>query len=385
MIGLRRTIRTPVGFNPDQLQGFSLLPSSASAIAITNKLTGSQFRVWHYLMMVDPFADQTGSGERIYHNIPSSAEIGIAIGCSTRTVEKDMKRLEELGLYTKRVVQWQGYNLTAEQGRQASLAMKTAKAERLASVTPSPRVKSPEPLLDKGGYLAANPVISPGLRLFNRESGKITEALMAEMPVEQGVQLPAILPQTIENNKKADNSVVMDKNFEEEEEVNQGDSTYSVFQELSDEPTGILEEPLPDPITQQEQATAQLLDERQHFDDLRRLGIQINETVRAVMKKFKANVLDAIAHIQQRYNNRERFQNITGAFVKACHDAAKPRPSTLVEVNPPTESQMCQLEQAKASGKLRYFYLAPIGNNERAYIVDTGFETVPWWKFFKCT
>ena len=74
----------------------------------------------------------------------------------------------------------------------------------------------------------------------------------------------------------------------------------------------------------------------------------------------------AIAHIQQRYNNRERFHNITGAFVKACHDAAKPKPSTSVEVNPPTGEQMCQLQQAKASRRLRDFYLAPLGNNEQA-------------------
>ena len=59
------------------------------------------------------------------------------------------------------------------------------------------------------------------------------------------------------------------------------------------EPTGILEEPRPAPITQVQQATVQLLDEREVFDDLRRLGIETNETVRATMKKFKANVPDA--------------------------------------------------------------------------------------------
>jgi len=96
MTKLKRNIRSSQGLT--ESMGFSMLPHSHSAIAITNRLTGSQFRLWHYLMMVDPFADQTRNGEKIYHPIPSPAEIAVAIGASQRTVEKDMKRLEELGL-----------------------------------------------------------------------------------------------------------------------------------------------------------------------------------------------------------------------------------------------------------------------------------------------
>lgn len=391
LIRLKRTIHEPEGFKQEQMQGFSLLPSSASAIAITNRLTGSQFRLWHYLMAIDPFADQTSSGKRIYHSIPSPAEIGVAIGSSTRTVEKDMKRIEELGLYTKRVVEWQGYNLTAEQGKQASRAMKKALAERRAQA-PNLRVKPPEPLQEKGGYLAANSAILPGLRLNNRSLSEIAADKIAVTHIEQEFQPPAILPQTIQTIQiLTDNCVVVDEKFEEEEEVAQGPDISEVsqvllepvFQGPSNEPTGILEEPLSDPIAQAQQSTAQLLDERQNFDRLRRLGVEINETVRAVMKKFKANVSDAIAHIQQRYNNRERFHNITGAFVKACQEGSRRQLSTLIQVNPPTAEQMCQLQQAKASRTLRDFYLAPPGNNEQSFVVDTGFETVPWWKFFE--
>lgn len=66
MTKLKRTTHQPQGFTQEQMQGFSLLSHKASAIAITNRLTGSQFRLWHYLMMIDPFADQSSSGERIY-------------------------------------------------------------------------------------------------------------------------------------------------------------------------------------------------------------------------------------------------------------------------------------------------------------------------------
>lgn len=177
------------------MEGFSLLSHEKSAIAITGRLTGSQFRLWHYLLMIDPFADQTATGERIYHKIPSPIEIGIAIGSSTRTVEKDMRRLEKLKLYTKRVTEWQGYNLTAESGRKVSETMKATKASR---AIPRKQQKSLEPLQDKGGYLAANPAISPEFRLFSRESGYLAGDEMAETVTEQQVQQFCVPDQTIQ-------------------------------------------------------------------------------------------------------------------------------------------------------------------------------------------
>lgn len=220
---LKRTTHKPEGFREEQMQGFSLLSHKASAIAITNRLTGSQFRLWHYLMMIDPFADQTSSGERIYHDIPSPPEIGIAIGSNTRTVEKDMKRLEELGLYTKRVMEWQGYNLTAEQARHASEVLKAAKAER-SSNTPIKQPKTPKPLQNKGGYLAGNPVILPKVRLNSRDSGKITGGEMAETQTGQKVQAPAISPQTFQIfQTSSDLDEEGFKTLNKEKEVSQGD------------------------------------------------------------------------------------------------------------------------------------------------------------------
>ena len=160
MTRLKRNIRSSQGL--PEAMGFSMLPHSHSAIAITNRLTGSQFRLWHYLMMIDPFADQTRNGEKIYHPIPSPSEIAVAIGASQRTVEKDMKRLEELGLYAKRITQWEGYNTTAEAGKAAALSLKNK-----SSVCP-------EPLQEEGGYLTADPAKQPDVALNSRASGYLT-------------------------------------------------------------------------------------------------------------------------------------------------------------------------------------------------------------------
>ena len=216
-----------------------------------------------------------------------------------------------------------------------------------------------------------------------KHGDKIGEAKSVTQSVRE-VQERSISFQNHIYDQQQFNSTVVDlKKFEEEEEgIQKIDG--SGFTQETQEPTGILEEPKPDLIAQQEQAAAQLKDERQNLNDLRRLGVELNETVRAVMKKEEANVLGAIAHIQQRYDNRERFHNITGAFVKACLDGSRRKPFTLVEVNPPTPTQMSQLQRAKASRTIRDFYLAPLGNNEQAFVVDTGFETMPWWKFFEC-
>ena len=153
MTKLKRTTHKAQGFSEEQTQGYCLLPHHHSAIAITNRLTGSQFRLWHYLMMIDPFADRNRKGEVVFHDIPSPTEIGKAIGSSPRTVEKDMERLEELGLYEKRIKSWQGYNLTAEEGRKISERMKQ---------------KTPKPLQDKGGYLTEDAAKQPDSGLNNR-------------------------------------------------------------------------------------------------------------------------------------------------------------------------------------------------------------------------
>lgn len=199
MVRLKRTTHSSRGISLKQMEGFSLLSHKASATAINNRLTGSQFRLWHYLMMIDPFADQTSDGERIYHDIPSPDQIGLAIGTHARTVEKDMARLEDLGLYAKRVTGWQGYNLSAEEARNASAAMKQAKAERTAPALPVEHPKCPEPLQDKGGYLTgAETQTGQGeeLKPLQDKGGYLTGEKIVETHTRQAFQRSVILPQS---------------------------------------------------------------------------------------------------------------------------------------------------------------------------------------------
>ncbi len=123
-----RTIRRPEGFD-SHLKGYFMIANQDAAIAITKKLTGTQLRLWLYLMMIDSFADLTSSGEKIYHEIPSPLIIAAKIGCSPGTVEKDMRVLGKLGLYEYRITSWQGHNLSAAKARQESENLKKKKAE----------------------------------------------------------------------------------------------------------------------------------------------------------------------------------------------------------------------------------------------------------------
>lgn len=211
MIKLTRTIHQPEGIPQSKMEGFFLLSPTASAIAINSRLTGTQFRLWHYLMALDSFADETSTGERIYHNIPAPKEIAAAIGCSPRTVEKDMKRLEEVGLYASRVTQWQGYNLSAAEGRAAAEAAKKKKADRRAKVAKA--------LRGKDGYLAANPVKLPLPVLNKRNLDKIAEAENAKTQTEKELQAAVISPHTIQTSTHDSECVEVLDLKEQEQEV----------------------------------------------------------------------------------------------------------------------------------------------------------------------
>ena len=94
----KRNIRRSVGFNGKEMEGYFMIANKDAALAIINKLTGTQLRLWLYLMMIDSFADLTTNGEKVYHSIPSPQEIAIKIGVSPETVEKDIRKLKKLGL-----------------------------------------------------------------------------------------------------------------------------------------------------------------------------------------------------------------------------------------------------------------------------------------------
>lgn len=143
---------------------------------------------------------------------------------------------------------------------------------------------------------------------------------------------------------------------------------------------GELEQPPVDTIAQLEQQAAQAQDQREVFNELRRLGVETNKTVRAILKKFERNVPAALANIRQRYNNREQFINITGAFVKACKEGLKPEGTHRKQITPPTPGQLAQLEEARANKRIRGFHLAPYGDND-VVLVDDWKQVMPWWEF----
>jgi hypothetical protein len=141
-----RTVRRPQQIEESKMQGYFMISRQDASVAIVNKLTGSQCRLWLYLMIVDPFADHTSGGEVKYHDLPSIAEISIALGSSPDTVEKDLRRLRKLGLYEYRTVTVQGHNLTAAKAKAEaeSLKSKSQKNTRKSSQDKDPAYLSPD-------------------------------------------------------------------------------------------------------------------------------------------------------------------------------------------------------------------------------------------------
>ena len=129
MTTTKRIIRRPQAVEESRMQGYFMISRRDAAIAITNKLTGSQCRLWLYLMIFDPFADYTSGGEIKYHDLPSVAEIAVAIGSSADTVEKDLRKLRKLRLYEYRTVTVQGHNLTAAKAKAEAEHLSKSKSQ----------------------------------------------------------------------------------------------------------------------------------------------------------------------------------------------------------------------------------------------------------------
>ncbi len=126
---MKRTISQPVGFDGKEIQGYFMISNKDAASAILNKLTGSQVRLWLYLMMIDTYADFTSNGETIYHPIPSPTEMSFKLGVARDTVQKDMRKLKKLGLYDYRITNWQGHNSAAAKAKQESNTLKRKKSQ----------------------------------------------------------------------------------------------------------------------------------------------------------------------------------------------------------------------------------------------------------------
>lgn len=121
---MSRNIRLPQAFSMAATQGYFMVTKQDAATVIFHKLTGTQLRLWLYLMMLDSFADYDADGERIYHPLPSPNEMALQLGISVGRVEKEMRVLRKLGLYDYRITAWQGHNLVAARARLESERLK---------------------------------------------------------------------------------------------------------------------------------------------------------------------------------------------------------------------------------------------------------------------
>ncbi|PSF31762.1 hypothetical protein C7H19_22315 [Aphanothece hegewaldii CCALA 016] len=191
----KRNIRYSVGFDGKELQGYFMISNKDAATAILNRLTGSQLRLWLYLMMVDSFADQANDGEKIYHTIPSPQEIATKIGASPETVEKDMRKLKKLGLYEYRITAWQGHNLSAAKAREESERLKNKKT----TTTSTAKIKTLQAVgLNKPQESLNNP--SESLNKPQKSLNNLSESLNKPPEIAESIENTEVLasPQTIQ-------------------------------------------------------------------------------------------------------------------------------------------------------------------------------------------
>ena len=167
-----RNIKSPQEFAIQNLQGYCMVTKADLASAISNKLTASQWKLWAYLMMLDPFADHTKNGEKIYKPLPSPQAIAIQIGLCYDTVVKDMRKLRKFGLYDYRVTGWQGYNQSAHHAKEAGhKKAKTQIQQPLGLINPIDGLNNPTSGLN-----------NPDDGLNNPPNGLNNPSLIAESP-----------------------------------------------------------------------------------------------------------------------------------------------------------------------------------------------------------
>ncbi|MGL4620953.1 hypothetical protein [Chroococcidiopsis sp.] len=169
-----RNIGRPVGFGEKEMEGYFMISNQDAAVAIINKLSGTQLRLWLYLMMVDSFADTTADGEKVYHEIPSPAEIALKIGANAETVEKDMRVLRKHGLYDYRVTAWGGHNHSAANARRESDRLKQRHKSHQTQQGQGERLNNPPSGLNNPSERLNNPpsgLNNPSERLNNPPSG----------------------------------------------------------------------------------------------------------------------------------------------------------------------------------------------------------------------
>lgn len=119
--------------------------------------------------------------------------------------------------------------------------------------------------------------------------------------------------------------------------------------------------------------------------ELRRLKIEDNATVRAMIKRLWCNFQGAYESIKLRIERREPFVNITGAFVNALKNGDKPACAVVVEqvlvpthgVDEPSAEEMALIDDALANGRAKEKYCGSLG----WLVIENNGHTAPWRQF----
>lgn len=111
------------------LLGIYQVPQKFGAVAIANNFSGTEWAVWSFLCMTDPFADYTAKQNKKFRALPSVEEISEAIGRSKRAVVDAMKMLEEIGFFSFRYEFREGFNETAAEAKRVLKAKKDGEAK----------------------------------------------------------------------------------------------------------------------------------------------------------------------------------------------------------------------------------------------------------------
>lgn len=273
------------------------------------------------------------------------------------------------------------------------------------------------------------------INTLTRVSVPVSSVSVVESPVSVPVSsVSAEISETLAKNDSQDasdlNQIFLDqtdnaaalKTLEEKENINQEGSNLHPPASLIDKPGGgvkltdphvdqgsaplvALKAVLP-PVTQPTQPTqaevspallvtpkaqsapVDLLDEREALKEMRKLGIEDNQEVRARMKKYPGRVSWSLADIRRRVGKGEPIKNVTGAYMTNLKTAEKDRepidntPSfgLHLEVNPPSEQQLQALEAARVGGLIRDFFFSSTTNTHRVVLRDF-ITQVDWWEY----
>jgi hypothetical protein len=332
------------------------------------RLTSAEWRFWSYLVTLDPFGDR-------YVEMPDMLTIMTECGMSKATVYRAIAKLQEHNLFDF----------------QAQIKFRNLKAEGAVS-----KMRQDSQICDSS--------------LKNETRLSILRQAEAETTIYQDSGTPQNIQTFLDPTDNC--SVAGGKGLNEEEEAdktvgevaepsviaNHSTPLPAQKEEIRIEPTipnvdnssassldvdeALKEEEVENKI---EPTTEEVREVLQH---LRAMGVTLNHTIRAIVRKHYASVNGAIAHIKERISQGEKFRNLEGAFVEAVKEGAKPENKKSLggmpqEVNPPSIEQIAALEAARVAGKIRDYFLSSDGVCK--VVMPNLHVQMPWWEYLNST